>query len=152
MIIVSSDFIQNPLVSVVIATYNQVAYIEETILSVLAQQCSYPFEVIIADDGSNDGERELLCDLQKKYPKQLKLIFNEKNLMVARNYVNAIREAKGKYIATLDGDDYWNTTDKLQRQVDVLEMNSDISIVYTGYRKFESSTKKQCAMLRLGNV
>ena len=142
MIIVSSDFIQNPLVSVVIATYNQVAYIEETILSVLAQQCSYPFEVIIADDGSNDGERELLCDLQKKYPKQLKLIFNEKNLMVARNYVNAIREAKGKYIATLDGDDYWNTTDKLQRQVDILEMNSDISIVYTGYRKFESSTKK----------
>ena len=129
MIIVSSDFIQNPLVSVVIATYNQVAYIEETILSVLAQQCSYPFEVIIADDGSNDGERELLCDLQKKYPKQLKLIFNEKNLMVARNYVNAIREAKGKYIATLDGDDYWNTTDKLQRQVDILEMNSDISIV-----------------------
>lgn len=41
--------------------------------------------------------------------------------MVARNYVNAIQEAKGKYIATLDGDDYWNTVDKLQRQVDILE-------------------------------
>lgn len=142
MIIVSSDFIQDPLVSVVIATYNQVAYIEETILSVFTQRCSYPFEVIVADDGSNDGERQLLCDLQKKYSKQLKLIFNEKNLMVARNYVNAIQEAKGKYIATLDGDDYWNTVDKLQRQVDILEMHSEISIVYTGYRKFESDTKK----------
>ena len=141
MIIVSSDFIQDPLVSVVIATYNQVAYIEETILSVFTQRCSYPFEVIVADDGSNDGERQLLCDLQKKYSKQLKLIFNEKNLMVARNYVNAI-QAKGKYIATLDGDDYWNTVDKLQRQVDILEMHSEISIVYTGYRKFESDTKK----------
>ena len=62
--------------------------------------------------------------------------------MVARNYVNAIQEAKGKYIATLDGDDYWNTVDKLQRQVDILEMHSEISIVYTGYRKFESDTKK----------
>ena len=98
--------------------------------------------MIVADDGSNDGERQLLCDLQKKYSKQLKLIFNEKNLMVARNYVNAIQEAKGKYIATLDGDDYWNTVDKLQRQVDILEMHSEISIVYTGYRKFESDTKK----------
>lgn len=66
--------------------------------------------------------------------------------MVARNYVNAIREAKGKYIATLDGDDYWNTTDKLQRQVDILEMNSDISIVYTGYRNLRVVLKNsvQC--------
>ena len=88
MIIVSSDFIQNPLVSVVIATYNQVAYIEETILSVLAQQCSYPFEVIIADDGSNDGERELLCDLQKKYPKQLNRIAVHKRLIQRLSGIN----------------------------------------------------------------
>lgn len=62
--------------------------------------------------------------------------------MVTRNYVNAIREARGKYIATLDGDDYWCTTDKLQRQVDILEANLEVSIVYTGYQQFDSVTKQ----------
>ena len=60
MIIVSSELVSYPLVSVVIATYNQVRFIEKTLLSVLAQKCNFSFEVIIADDGCNNGERELL--------------------------------------------------------------------------------------------
>lgn len=80
------------------------------------------------------------------------MIFNEKNLMVTRNYVNAIREARGKYIATLDGDDYWCTTDKLQRQVDILEANLEVSIVYTGYQQFDSVTKQVLYVVKVGNV
>ena len=66
MIIASSQLVANPLVSVVIATYNQVKYIEQTVLSALTQQCPFPFEVVVGDDGSNDGERELLKKLQEK--------------------------------------------------------------------------------------
>ena len=113
MIIVSSELVSYPLVSVVIATYNQVRFIEKTLLSVLAQKCNFSFEVIIADDGSNDGERELLRELQRKYSSSVMLVFNDINLMVTYNYINAIKIARGKYIATVDGDDYWIAEDKL---------------------------------------
>lgn len=142
MIIVSSELVSYPLVSVVIATYNQVRFIEKTLLSVLAQKCNFSFEVIIADDGSNDGERELLRELQRKYSSSVMLVFNDINLMVTYNYINAIKIARGKYIATLDGDDYWIAEDKLQRQINILENNEDVSIVYTGYRQFDDETGK----------
>lgn len=142
MIIASSELVSYPLVSVVIATYNQVHFIEKTLLSVLAQKCDFPFEVIIADDGSNDGERELLRELQRKYSSSVMLVFNDTNLMVTHNYINAIKIARGKYIATLDGDDYWIAEDKLQRQIDILENNEEVSIVYTGYRQFDDETGK----------
>lgn len=142
MIIASSQLVANPLVSVVIATYNQVKYIEQTVMSALTQQCPYPFEVVVGDDGSNDGERELLKKIQEKYPEYLKLIFNDKNMMVTRNYVNAIHEARGKYIATLDGDDYYLVKDALVKLVDVLEKNEDISLVHGGYQAFDNKTGK----------
>lgn len=142
MIIASSQLVTNPLVSVVIATYNQVKYIEQTVMSALTQECPFPFEVVVGDDGSNDGERDLLKQLQEKYPERLKLIFNDKNMMVTRNYVNAIHEARGKYIATLDGDDYYLVKDALVKLVDVLERNEDVSLVHGGYRSFNDKTGK----------
>lgn len=142
MIIASSQLVAKPLVSVVIATYNQVKYIEQTVMSALTQQCPFPFEVVVGDDGSNDGERELLKKLQEKYPENLKLIFNDKNMMVTRNYVNAIHEARGKYIATLDGDDYYLVKDALVKLVDVLEKNEDISLVHGGFHAFDNKTGK----------
>lgn len=140
MIIASSQLVANPLVSVVIATYNQVKYIEQTVMSALTQQCPFPFEVVVGDDGSNDGERELLKKIQKRYPENLKLIFNDKNMMVTRNYVNAIHEARGKYIATLDGDDYYLVKDALVKLVDILEKNEDVSLVHGGYQSFNDKT------------
>lgn len=142
MIIASSQLVANPLVSVVIATYNQVKYIEQTVMSALTQQCPFPFEVVVGDDGSNDGERELLKKLQEKYPENLKLIFNDKNMMVTRNYVNAIHEARGKYIATLDGDDNYLVKDALVKLVDVLEKNEDVSLVHRGFHAFDNKTGK----------
>lgn len=142
MIIASSQLVANPLVSVVIATYNQVKYIEQTVMSALTQECPFPFEVVVGDDGSNDGERELLKQLQEKYPEHLKLIFNDKNMMVTRNYVNAIQESRGKYIATLDGDDYYIAKDALVKLVDVLEKNADVSLVHGGYQSFDDKTGK----------
>lgn len=142
MIIESENLVKNPLVSVIIATYNQISFIEETVMSALNQKCSFPFEIMVADDGSNDGERELLVKLQKQYPMQLKLIFNDKNMRVTKNYVNAIHNAKGKYIATLDGDDVWIATNKLEKQVAILEANNEVSIVYTGYQSYDNETGK----------
>ena len=142
MIIQSDNIVCNPKVSVVIATYNQVNYIEQTVLSALNQKTSFPFEVVVADDGSNDGERELLESIYTKYQEKLRLIFNDKNLMVTLNYINAIHEARGEYVATLDGDDYYLREDVLQLLVDYLDNHNDVSLVHGGYRKFQSETGK----------
>ena len=141
--IIQSDHYVKPVLSVVIATYNQVKYIEQTVLSALNQQTTFPFEVVVGDDGSNDGTRELLKELQIKHPENLKLVFNDKNLMVTRNYVNAIREASGKYVATLDGDDYYVREDALQRFYDYLESHKDCALVHAGFYRFQDSTGKR---------
>lgn len=141
MIIVSSELVKDPLASIVIATYNQALYIEETVLSALSQNCDFVFEVVIADDGSTDGTRSILKKLQKRYPRQLWLIFNDENLMVTKNYVNAIKNARGKYIATLDGDDIWIEKKKLQVQIEYLEQYPEISLVHTGYQVVDAESK-----------
>lgn len=142
MIIESETIVKYPRVSVVIATYNQVAYIEQTILSAINQKTDFPFEIVVGDDGSNDGERELLIDIQKRYPQIVRLVFNEANLWVTRNYISAIKESRGLYIASLDGDDIWTDVNKLQKQYDILEYNSRVSLVHTGYRSFDSTSNK----------
>ena len=141
MIIESDLVVKNPKVSVVIATYNQVRFIEETVMSAINQETDFPYEVIVADDGSNDGERDLLQDIQKRYPEKLRLIFNEKNMMVTRNYINAFREARGEYVATIDGDDIWTDKRKIQKQADILDSIKDVSLVHTGYQSFNSETQ-----------
>ena len=140
MIIESELIVNNPKVSVVIATYNQVAFIENTILSAINQKTDFPFEIIVGDDGSNDGERDLLISIQKRYPEIVRLVFNEDNLWVTRNYISAIKESRGFYIASLDGDDIWTDDNKLQKQYDILESNTSVSLVHTGYRSFDSTS------------
>lgn len=140
MIIESEEIVKSPLVSVVIATYNQNKYIEDTIKSALSQNCNFLFEVVVGDDGSNDGERDTLIELQKQYPTKLRLIFNEKNMRVTKNYVNIIKNSRGKYIAPLDGDDLWNQAYKLQKQVDILEKDYEVACVHCGYIKLYDDT------------
>lgn len=140
MIIESKKLVKNPKVSVVIVTYNQVQYIEETINSVLRQNTGFPFEIIVADDGSNDGERDLLKTIQQKHPELLRLIFNDKNMKVTRNCFNGFMKARGEYIALLAGDDIWIDNQKLSKQVHILDMDREISVVLTGYQKLYEDT------------
>lgn len=141
MIIESEKLVPNPKVTVVIATYNQSKYIENTVKSVIKQETSFPFEILICDDGSNDGTREILSNLQKQYPTQVRLIFNEVNLMVTRNYVNAICNANGEYIATMDGDDFYNVNNALQTLCSYLDSHRDVSLVHAGFRAFNEDNK-----------
>lgn len=145
MIIQSSQLVNNPKLSLVIATYNQVKFIEQTVKSALVQVCSFDYEILVADDGSNDGNRELLRKLQEENPDRMKLIFNDKNVMVTRNYVNAIREARGEYVATLDGDDIFLRTDVFQQYCDFLDEHKDVSIVHAGFKQFDNNSQQVVA-------
>lgn len=119
--------------SVSIVTYNQKKFIEQTIDSVLRQKVDFDYEIIIGDDFSTDGTREILLKYQEKYPNLIKLILHpQKNEGIPGkvNFISTIYAAKGKYIALLDGDDYWTDPLKLQKQVDFLEARPDFAICF----------------------
>lgn len=118
-------------VSVCITTYNLEPYIAQTLDSVLCQETSFDYEVIVGDDFSTDRTREILLQYKAQYPDKIVLHFQEKNVGVNRNDYDLIHLAKGEYIAWCDGDDYWLTKDKLQKQVEILDANPEYSCVHT---------------------
>ena len=123
-------------VSVCITTYNLESYISQTLDSVLCQETTFDYEVIIGDDCSTDKTREILLQYKKLYPNKIILHFQEKNVGVNRNDYDLIHLAKGEYIAWCDGDDYWLTKDKLQKQVEILDNNPEYSCVHTHWVDF----------------
>jgi len=122
---------ENPLLSVCIICYNQVAYIRQAIDSVMEQQINFKSEIIIADDFSLDGTREIVVEYHQRYPGLITVLPREKNIGPAKNFLELFYAAQGKYIAYLEGDDYWTDKTKLQQQVDFLEQHPDFAICFT---------------------
>lgn len=115
-----------PVVSIIIPTYNCELYIAETVASVLNQSFK-DIELIVVDDGSTDSTREIVASINGP----LRLITQSNaGVCVARN--RGIREATGKYICLMDHDDYW-FPHKLARQVDLLEQQPEIGVVYSSF-------------------
>ena len=117
-----------PLVSVSIITYQQGPYIRQCLDSVLMQKTDFPFEILLGEDGSTDGTREICCEYAEKHPDRIRLFLHDRrdNLVIngratgRRNLVNNLKNARGEFLALLDGDDYWTDPRKLQLQVDAL--------------------------------
>ncbi|MBD1396950.1 glycosyltransferase [Pontibacter sp. JH31] len=122
-----------PMVSVSLITYNQVRYIRRAIESILAQKINFEYEIIVGDDFSSDGTREILLEYQQKFPAIIKpILHSQRNNGIPGklNYISTIYAATGKYIALLDGDDYWDDPSKLQKQVSFLEQNPEYVISF----------------------
>jgi glycosyltransferase involved in cell wall biosynthesis len=117
----------NILVSVCIVTYNQERFVEQTLQSILNQNTNFQYEIIIGDDCSTDSTRKIIEDFLVRYPDVIVPLFHEKNIGPIENIKSVYRKANGKYIYHLDGDDL-ALPNKLQRQFDVMESNSDCSI------------------------
>ena len=124
------------LVSVHFITYNHEAYIAQAIESVLAQKTNFKFELIIGEDLSPDNTRQICLDYADKYPDIIKVLTSEKNLGCQGNAERVRKACRGKYLAYLEGDDYWQRTDKLQMQVDFLENNPEYGLVCSYYDEF----------------
>lgn len=119
------------ILSVCLITYNQKRYIRQAIEGVLMQKTNFRYKLIIGDDCSGDGTKDILISYQKKHPELISLILHEqknKGIPGKLNFISTLNAATGKYIALLDGDDYWTSTHKLQKQVDFLEANPDYAI------------------------
>lgn len=113
------------LLSVIVLTYNHEKYIEQTLDSVFSQKTSFEYEVLVGDDASSDNT----CSLLKRYAlmhPQIKLTLRDKNVGANYNAFDLLTRSVGKYVAVLDGDDYWCDDTKTELQVQYLEKNPDV--------------------------
>ncbi|HTG01793.1 MAG TPA: glycosyltransferase [Nitrospirota bacterium] len=121
-------------VSVAIVTYNHEKYLAKALDSVLMQRTGFDFEIVVGEDHSTDKTREILVDYQQKHPQKFRIFLNETNMGMYRNGAQVLEACSGEYIAMLDGDDYWTSPDKLQKQVDFLDAHADCAICYHNAR------------------
>ena len=122
---------QKPLVSVHLLTYNHAKFIAQSIESVVNQKTDFPFEIIIGDDCSTDGTSQIVNQFAAKYPQLIKVVRGEKNGGPQPNSIRILENCHGKYMAALEGDDYWIDPLKLQKQADFMEQNPDFAICFT---------------------
>ncbi|CAN7327080.1 glycosyltransferase [Variovorax paradoxus] len=117
-----------PKLSVCVVTYNQADYIRQCLESILDQETNFDFEVLVGDDCSLDGTREVVQEICLKYPGRVHVEKRAENIGAFKNYKAIHARAKGKYVAHIDGDDYC-LPGKFQKQVDFLEANPHCHLV-----------------------
>jgi glycosyltransferase involved in cell wall biosynthesis len=132
-----------PLVSVKMITYNHKPYIARAIEGVLQQKTNFPFELVIGEDFSTDGTREIVFEYQKKYPDIIHVITSDENVGMRKNSNRTRKACRGKYLAFCEGDDYWQRQDKMQIQVDYLEKHPKCGLVCSSYDIYHPGTQKK---------
>ncbi|MCI8292277.1 MAG: glycosyltransferase [Hespellia sp.] len=119
---------KNMEISILLTTYNHEKYVKQTLDSILMQKINAPYEIIVLDDGSSDQTPQILKEYKRKYPRHISLYLRKKNINYpTKNGYFSMSKAKGKYIAFIEGDDYWIDEYKIQKQYDFLEQNPKYS-------------------------
>lgn len=126
-------------VSVLIPTHNHANYIEFAIRSVLAQKTNFEFEILIGENASTDGTKVVAQNLHEAFPDKIRLFNRPKDIGMFENMKELVREAKGEYIAWLEGDDYWIYDGKLQKQADFLDQNPDFVLCANGAKAMDEN-------------
>ena len=120
-----------PSVSVIMITYNHERFIAQAIESVLMQQTDFEVELLIGEDCSTDRTRQVIERYVGSQNGRVRLLpfFRPQNMGIKPNFVDLLGRCQGKYVALLEGDDYWIDPYKLQKQADFLDLHPDYVII-----------------------
>ncbi len=113
------------LISIVVITFNHENYIKKCLDSILMQDINAKYEIIISDDCSSDKTQSIIKHYKDKYPNIINANLRKKNVGATKNQYECFNNSKGKYIAILDGDDFWTNKNKLKTQINFLEDNNE---------------------------
>ncbi|MDD3687968.1 MAG: glycosyltransferase, partial [Bacteroidales bacterium] len=139
-------------ITTVIPTYNQKHYLEKAIESAIFQEGDFIHEILVSDDGSDDGTVEIVREYEEKYPNLIFNISGQSNEGISSNFKKCIQCANGEYIAFLEGDDYWIDRFKLKKQLDFMNNNNDCSMLFSKIEvhNMQNNTKRflkrQCSL------
>ena len=127
-----------PLVSVGVVTYQHADFIRECLDGILMQETTFPFEVLVGEDESTDGTREICIEYAECHPDRIRLFLRDRRLShlqygnrdLPLNCLWTRQSARGKYIAPCEGDDYWTDPAKLETQVNLLETRPEFPLCF----------------------
>ena len=125
-----------PLVTVRCTVYNHEKYLRNCLDGIVMQKTNFVFHAIVHDDASTDKSAVIIKEYATRYPTIIKPIFEMENqYSKGGEFLSRIMEEHtlGKYVAYCEGDDYWTDPYKLQKEVDILERNNNVKLVYTSY-------------------
>ena len=129
------------MIDIILLTYNQESYIKKTLDSILCQKCNTLFRIIVNDDVSTDSTKDILYYYKNKYPDIIDLQLNTQNLGIPNNFFDAVCRSSGDIIMQCAGDDWWIDSQKIQRQIDVLEENPSVGLIYSDYYVCDETDK-----------
>jgi glycosyltransferase involved in cell wall biosynthesis len=118
-----------PKVSVLLVTYNQDKYVRQALESVLTQKTDFEFEIVVADDFSDDSTLDIVREYEAYHP-NIHILPSEQKLGITRNYQRGFEACQGKYVAVLEGDDYWISWHKLQLAATFLDEHEQCSLCF----------------------
>lgn len=125
-------------------TFNQVDYVTQCLDGIVMQQTNFRFVALVHDDASSDGTAEIVAEYANKYPDIINAVLEKENQYSKGGALSKaiLSHCVGKYIAYIEGDDYWTDPYKLQKEVDFLEANPEYGLVRTQFSRFYQSEGK----------
>lgn len=118
---------EEPVVTVVCITYNHEDYIRETLNSFLEQRTTFRFQIFVGEDHGQDSTADIIREYADRYPGVVIPFIRKMNMGAQRNLIDMCQQARTKYIAFCEGDDFWTDANKLQKQYNHMEENPELS-------------------------
>lgn len=136
---------ERPKVTVALLARNHEHHIVQSMLSVLSQRVDFPYDVVVGDDASSDRTRELVAGFQDAHPGRVRLLTHREPRGLNAVLVSTLAACRGEYVALLEGDDFWTSPFKLQRQSDFLDDNPHCAMCYHPVRVLRENGRGRAA-------
>lgn len=134
-----------PLVSVIVPTYNHAAFLSRALKSVLEQEAEFPLEILVGNDASTDDTGTILDSFVALHPNRIRAFHAQINQGAYANFSNLYATARGRYVAWVEGDDYWIDPAKLRLQVEFLETHPEVVLSFHPVTIMDDSGSILCA-------
>lgn len=147
----ASRLCPDPVVSILLMTYNQQDYVADALDSFLAQKTDFPFEILVNDDCSPDGTLDVVLSYQRRFPETIRVVSHAENQYQRGGKPWGdflLPRARGEYVALCEGDDYWTDETKLQRQYDVMRANPGLSACAHASENVRAETRQRLSVKR----
>lgn len=132
--------VRPPRLSVLLITYNHERHILQALKGLEIQRFEGAMELVVGDDSSTDGTLEILRRWAEANPDwAINILSSTRNLGTTKNYQRSFAACRGDYVAVLEGDDYWTSPYKLQRQFDFLDSHRECDLCSVNYYVFDES-------------